>query len=302
MKAFVRRWADTVVAAAAIVLALGGADASRRKASNLPRDASEKSENADAAPSPSCEASRSRSSAFFLRRPLTVGALAVVIAFAFGHELIDYTRGLLNHFGICLTNAGISVQLPSVHTRERLMNDCFEQIAWLDEQLSGTKGHWPAELALPQAGVAGPDLGSQSPATDRQEEIHAANPGLVTTDEQNRANRLEQGTASESRQTRAGARKESRSDYRLQPNPLGWFQAIDSYRDVVRAERALTMLDDRHDLDGTELYFLSFDTTILADASSRAYAAIEATLSPDPDDLHKPPSDPMILMTFTKVV
>jgi hypothetical protein len=205
---------------------------------------------------------------------LSVVAL-IALVFSF-NQLIDYVGEVADHLGLLEPRATITVQLPAVHTRERLMNDRCEQVAWLDEQLKYTTGRAPPALArVAQSENSGPSSATAG--------------GETKTGGGTKAEGADSKPGKPGDEAAFQERQEIRADYRQQPNPLNWFLMLNGYRDVVRAERALAMLDDRHDLDGSELYLLSFDATVLPTGSGNGYAVIEVAVSPDADGIRGGP-------------
>ncbi|WP_144186228.1 hypothetical protein [Elioraea rosea] len=122
------------------------------------------------------------------------------------------------------TGGFISVESPEVYTRERLLNDRLDHAAWLDKQL----------LQMMQDDFAG-----------KFRSVDA----LQTAEVLRRIGA--QGTPD--RQTLAAA----------EPTTLAVFEAMNEYREALRAERTQLLLDDRHDAEGNTLYLLSFDTTVV---------------------------------------
>jgi hypothetical protein len=149
----------------------------------------------------------------------------------------------------------ISVGSPTIHTRERLLNDRFEQVSWLDRELEVTN---PIKATAPEP------VASAAPNSE------ATKPAAAET----RPN----GAFSVASEFDVGMR-------------YGWndpqqaFDVMNGFRDVLRAERARAMLDDRHDMDDNTLDLFSFDTTVMPRESARGYAAIEALITRTPDDL-----------------
>jgi hypothetical protein len=140
-------------------------------------------------------------------------------------------------------NARVSISSPAVYSRERLLNDRFEQVAWLDSLLRNSE----RESFQPQA-TSPP----QAPAGSTTQPARPASLG--------RDRGLEQSWT-----------------------PRDGFEFINSYRDVLRAERAREMLDDGHDMDAGTLHLLSFDVTVAAREGAHGFAAAEVVLTRDPE-------------------
>lgn len=141
--------------------------------------------------------------------------------------------------------ARITVDVPSIHTRERLINDRNEQVAWIEEQLRRTI----ESVGVPPAGPAASP--SEKPAAD-------AVKGL-------------------------GLRSDTTASTIVQDRALDQFKEMNAFREAMRLERAHAMLDDRHDLDGNTLYFMSFDAAVLPSRRARGYGAISAWLFRPPE-------------------
>lgn len=122
------------------------------------------------------------------------------------------------------TGGFISIESPEVYTRERLLNDRLDHAAWLDKQL---------------AQMMQDDFAGKFRSVD----------ALQTAELLRRIGA--QGTPD--RQTLATA----------EPTTLAVFEAMNEYREALRAERTQLLLDDRHDAEGNTLYLLSFDTTVV---------------------------------------
>ena len=148
----------------------------------------------------------------------------------------------------------ISVGSPAVHTRERLLNDRYEQVAWLERELMQTNPVTPPVATKPDA------ASSSSPGQPLDAEA---------------SNRTLSASNLVDLQTRYGF-----------GDPRQAFEVMNGFRDLLRAERARAMLDDRHDIDNNTLDLLSFDTTVMPRSDvARGYAAIEALLTREPKDL-----------------
>lgn len=158
----------------------------------------------------------------------------------------------------------ITVDSPSVHTRERLLNDRFEQVAWITDQLDLTRRITP------------PDPRSKGAGAEKSEKVASSE----------RTDTKPTG-ATEGSPLRVQVTREERVDivYGSDDDPRRWFDRLNGYRDVLRGERARAMLDDRHDMDGNTLYLLSFDTTVMSGSKSHGAAAVEAVVTREPGDL-----------------
>ena len=150
----------------------------------------------------------------------------------------------------------ITVASPTVHTRERLLNDRFEQVSWLERELDLTNP--------PKAAGLAPDPIAGATRADAEK----------PTDQDSFASDTLTATSRLSTQLRYGA-----------GDPRQLFEMMNGFRDVLRAERARAMLDDRHDVDNNTLDLFSFDATAMPRDNARGYAAVEVVLTREPHDL-----------------
>lgn len=152
--------------------------------------------------------------------------------------------------------AAIAIATPAVYSRERLLNDRFEQVEWLDRRLRETEAQFQQMQARP---APAPEAGARpTPEMPAARET----PGFQIT-----------GRNGE-RVTAGGSPREA-------------FSVMNGYRDLLRGERAREMLDDTHDIDGNTLYLLAFDTTVVARPGSQGQAVVEATLFREPGQLNR---------------
>ncbi len=184
---------------------------------------------------------------------MAVGAFIVpVVAFCIWFNWV-WLNDLWTPDPVKQSRVAISVGTPTVHTRERLLNDRFEQVAWLDEELRGTR---PEKSKKPEATPSAP---APAPAPAAAKEA---------------AEQRMQITSESLEQLRYGA-----------DDPRKDFEMVNGYRDVLRAARARAMLDDRHDMDDNTLDLFSFDTTVMPRNGMHGSAAIEVLLTPDASEL-----------------
>jgi hypothetical protein len=163
----------------------------------------------------------------------------------------------------------ITVQSPSVQTRERLLNDRFEQVAWTDMLLKHT-------MQLTPQGDA---LGTPRPAASGEKAEVAADGKLPPAAKS-------EPPADEKKRAELGVTSTKRSDVsQYGSERTDWFKLMRGFRDIVRSERFDAMLDDRHDLDGNTLYNLTFNTTLIPTPGARRFAAVRVLLTHDPSDI-----------------
>ena len=168
----------------------------------------------------------------------------------------------------CATNPGpvtskpgttfgkIYVDTPEVYSRERLVNDRFQQDEWLRKKLeekpthgiqgsSGSSSRTSTAVSLavgvkPQTPPEEPVKKSKKPPKEQVEK-----PGAP------------QG---------------------IEDTPIEQFRDAMAYREEVRNEILENQLDDRHDIAGNTLYRLKFDATVIPNGDTSAYAIVEVTI------------------------
>jgi hypothetical protein len=144
------------------------------------------------------------------------------------------------------TTAGgrIYVDSPEVYTRERLVNDRYEQDYWLREQLRLLNQVTPEDLASGRLFTGTRvDIGD-APGADAD---NAGPADAETVDE---------------------------LDFRSR------YEVLSGIRDMLRQQILENMLDDRHDLTANSVYGLKFDTTIIPGNNTRRRAFVEVELKP----------------------
>lgn len=136
----------------------------------------------------------------------------------------------------------VSVKTPGIYTRERLLNDRFKDLQWLEDQIALTNASFVPRVAISNQGTGtsvayGEASPSQAPAA-----LEKLPDRPLPTEE-----RLEQ---------------------------------LQRYRDRIRAKARQTMLDDRHDIDGNTLHLLSFTTSIRPPAFNSRPILLEVQFCP----------------------
>jgi hypothetical protein len=153
----------------------------------------------------------------------------------------------------------IYIDTPEVYSRERLVNDRFQQDTWLRDKLgeqptqglqgsTGTSSQTNTSLGLAIAMPSG--VKPETPVTSPKP------PTLPTA-------QLEKSTAS----------KETVD------TPIEQLRDAMAYREEVRNEILENQLDDRHDIAGNTLYRLKFDATVVPQRDTSAYAMVEVTFT-----------------------
>lgn len=177
------------------------------------------------------------------------GVPAIVAAWIVWPSLTHFWDEHVPH-GLAQDRARIAVASPAIYSRERLLNDRFEQAAWLENRLRETDRPLTPRDA-PTVLQAGPGAAPAGPPA-------------------------------------GGGAALGRSDIRTTTSgdpQRNAFNAMNGFRDQLRAERARELLDDSHDIDGNTLYLLAFDTTVAVRPGARGYAAVEAYVTRHPDEL-----------------
>lgn len=161
----------------------------------------------------------------------------------------------------------IFVDGPQVYTRERLVNDRYQEDSWLNEMLresrrvsfsySGARG----TEARNRIGMGLGQAPADAAANDRPPSEQTATPPMPGAD---------------------GLPDISQA-------PTFRLQALRAYREQIRTLMIENQLDDRHDLRGNSLYRLRFDATILPSEGSNLSAEIRITIRP-PKDLYGAPA------------
>ena len=150
----------------------------------------------------------------------------------------------------------IYVDTPEVYSRERLVNDRFQQDAWLREKLRERPTH----------GVqAGTESTSQTSTA-----VSLAVGTEASSTPQGAANTL--GTPPQNAAIKPG------EPGKIEDTPIEQFRDAMAYREEVRNEILENQLDDRHDIAGSTLYRLKFDATVVPLHDTSAYAMVEVTV------------------------
>lgn len=174
---------------------------------------------------------------FWLARP---GVVQSVI------ESGTYVSGLVT--GRWPAEARIYVEPPQVYTRERLVNDRFREMNWLEDRLEALN------RALP----------TRPNTTRSQEDRLGLSYGAPGGDEDPQAAAPANGAP-------ASAPALDDTDA---------FNVELAHRLAVRSEMMNTLLDDSHDLRGATLYRLNFDVSIIPRPRARGFGLIAIDVHP----------------------
>ena len=187
---------------------------------------------------------RSSSIGHALRLPswLSTRLLGMLALFTVALLTLHLTTVIKLPFPPFTTNGAIYVDSPEVYTRERLVNDRYDQDYWLRSQLNQLNPVVSADLITQEFDDA---LTASAGSADAPSAVlggGARRPGLT----------FEQR-----------------------------FSVVSGIRDMIRQQILENMLDDRHDLTGNSVYGLKFDTTIVPGTNTRRRAFVDIKLRPD---------------------
>jgi len=167
-----------------------------------------------------------------------------LLLLALALPLLDLAGLIKLPFPPFTTRGVIYVDSPEVYTRERLVNDRYDQDWWLRKQLGLLDRLQSSELIAQR---------TRSSVTGT----------LGSTDGETAPPPLPDGEAG------AGLTFEQR------------FRVLTGIRDMIRQQILENMLDDRHDLTGNSVYGLKFDTTVIPGSNTRQRAYVTIQLRPD---------------------
>lgn len=155
------------------------------------------------------------------------------------------------------TTGQIYVDSPEVYTRERLVNDRYEQDYWLRQRLKELDE--PEKLSL----IGGTEASHLSFGT-------GSSPDSNSSDNAG-------GDANPGSGDRDGQRLSFDQEFRVSAG----------IRDTIRQQLLENMLDDRHDLTGNSVFGLKFDTTVIPGTNTRqrAFVHVQLFVAPFSGDL-----------------
>ncbi|MCZ6513563.1 MAG: hypothetical protein O6857_06525 [Nitrospinae bacterium] len=186
---------------------------------------------------------------------LVLAALVIVLAVP---VIAGFWWGA-DRLGMMETHGEIIIDAPKVYTRERLVNDRFEQENWLRKQLKGMDKDFEERI--------------QARTVRRMRrrimlDVAALGKGVDPAVLQALNNAAAPGDKGES-----GGGNEP-----VQGLHVDRFHDHNAFREAIRDELMQTQLDDQHDIAGNTLYRLNFDATLVPgeDTSSLAFILIEA--------------------------
>ncbi len=161
----------------------------------------------------------------------------------------------------------VAVSLPSVQTRERLINDRFEQVAWTDRLLKASMRQLPPAW-------------SESGKQDHSEPSRDTSAKISPDVKSDKKDKSDDGASL------SGSNSSERNLVQIGGEQAAWFERMLGVRDRIRLERADAMLDDRHDMDDDTLYNLTFSASVVPESNTHGYGVVEVLLTRQPDDLH----------------
>ncbi|QQO56506.1 MAG: hypothetical protein N838_27220 [Thiohalocapsa sp. PB-PSB1] len=202
-----------------------------------------------------------------LQRPLQVALAGLRFwRLAIGTALVFLALHLFGLFSLpfppFVTRGTIYVDSPEVYTRERLVNDRYDQDWWLREQLH----HLDKTFRE----------GSSASFLQRSEQQETDVAATLAPD----------GAAPESDAAQPASSA-------AEP-PLTFeqrFRIVAGIRDQLRQQILENMLDDRHDLTGNSVFGLKFDTTVIPGGNTRERAFVDVVLVRE--DLYAAADTPM---------
>jgi hypothetical protein len=169
------------------------------------------------------------------------------------------------HLPVSPTLGDILVDTPEVYTRERLVNDRFQQEAWLRSQLERTDDLLKDDrFARPEGRLR------------RAEETAATVKAGLSEHEDNQ----------HARQSDTSGALNAPAAINFKPNPIDEFRDAQAYRDVIRSDLMRTQLDDRHDIEGNTLYRLDFDVTVSPGDNTTGLAVVTVAVQEAEDTDH----------------
>jgi hypothetical protein len=177
-----------------------------------------------------------------------------------------------------LTYGGIFISSPEVFTRERLVNDRYEQDHWLMDELK-------SQLSCQATGTVNEErtstLGAQigEPSTSASPTIDSQGP------EPAKANLAASAVVGQSvvpSPLNVNPHGADMPKANLAAPDLECFEDRLDYRDQLRTLRIENQLDDRHDLNGASLFRLKFDVAVVPGHNTTALAVVQVKIGPVP--------------------
>jgi hypothetical protein len=172
-------------------------------------------------------------------------SLKILLFIALGVFMLHLFDVITLPFPPFTTKGKIYVDSPEVYTRERLVNDRYDQDYWLRKQLKKLD-----ELDIP--------LVSEKRETTVTVKAQAGKPAAA-----------EDSSGSD------GSSGQAQMTFNQK------FRVVAGIRDMIRQQILENMLDDRHDLSGNSVFGLKFDTTVIPGVNTHNRAFVHVKLQVD---------------------
>lgn len=170
--------------------------------------------------------------------------LSTFVVLAMG-MLLMHSLGLFTIPSFITTTGKIYVDSPEVYTRERLVNDRYDEDYWLRQQLKMLDERENLRLVTAREAIS-------------------ADVGVGGAEAAGAANELGAGD------------QVDRLSFEQE------FRIVSGIRDAIRQQILENMLDDRHDLTSNSVYGLKFDTTVIPGTNTQRRAFVHVELPIDP--------------------
>jgi hypothetical protein len=222
---------------------------------------------------------------------ITLGAVALVgMKWRSAYLARGYSYGT--------TTGEIIVASPEVYSRERLVNDRFQQTSWLEQQLRLTDtSDWGVQASSQTARYRSTSLTADlqphflDPAKAKANALGASptpeNPPLPSIALSPTDTLAPTTTSATMSAPTLDGVPHARGDG-LQPSPIDLFRDKLAFREEVRAAALETQLDDRHDIAGNTLYRVKFSVTVIPEEDTRAWAVVYVEVG-EPSHTDEPP-------------
>jgi len=186
----------------------------------------------------------------------SLGKLGILLTclFVLGSWIPEITPGFVSDYFNKGEGGIVIIDSPEVYSRERLINDRFRQVSWLEDELDKS-----------------PDLAFGNQAISDLHQILKIDTkiGNTTADD----------PAAETNPVDMSPGENTRNNSGATVSPSERFRDVRAYREEIRTEMMETLLDDRHDIKGNTLYRLKFDTTVLPQENTEKMVVIQVKLA-----------------------
>jgi hypothetical protein len=169
----------------------------------------------------------------------------------------------------------IHVDSPEIYTRERLVNDRYQQDTWLRGRLDKSNEIEHGLEGIRSRSVADQAFGALNVG------VKATGPSNVIPAGEDESNDVPRVDAPELQRLKAQDEPGGVvPQLAAQPSPIADFNDRTAYRELVRNAIIENQLDDRHDLDGNTLYRLKFDATVFPTRDNSHWAMLDVRITP----------------------